>query len=441
MEESKTDMDDYLQTQSDKKLVNTPTKSYAMTTDYEFGRLSINHQANERDEYLKQRLERIKVMRDFDQSKDIHEYDYTDVKRRGDGIIYRNRPQNYYTKYQPNSLNEEEEVEKTNKLGLSRYLKLLSEEKIKDNNVSPEDLDALKRLSRKYRDSLHYQEGDELEEREENKRSEIDNSVEREPKEETKEYITETPENYKYPSPDSKNDTFKRYLPFSDSPSNVSSFRKSNFKPTKSNKITPKRVHYEESAEEDPSEEGPSEDPRFMPTQTRDLGETTKFDVRSPADTILHQMEQTEREDFLETIDNYNESKAYYLDDGTLYFTNGPFYKEEMHSRVERHHKELIRNPDKLTNLVPGFYNVSGGYHKSREERNQEFIDQAYYDVCIRGYLRNRKRYRTSYPIYGENLHEPRSSNRVILHDPQNIRGGTKMYSNITQKEVEESFA
>jgi hypothetical protein len=44
--------------------------------------------------------------------------------------------------------------------------------------------------------------------------------------------------------------------------------------------------------------------------------------------------------------------------------------------------------------------------------------------------------YRVSYPIYGQNIHEMTSKNRVVMHDPYDLRRGkdvmsskSKMYS------------
>ena len=47
-------MNDHLQTINDKKLLNTPTKTFKKTTDYQFNRFKIDHDDRHRDEYLKE---------------------------------------------------------------------------------------------------------------------------------------------------------------------------------------------------------------------------------------------------------------------------------------------------------------------------------------------------------------------------------------------------
>lgn len=57
--EERQDMDDYMQTQADKKLTNSPYKHYANTTDYKFSRFKIDHQDAHRDEILHQYVRKL----------------------------------------------------------------------------------------------------------------------------------------------------------------------------------------------------------------------------------------------------------------------------------------------------------------------------------------------------------------------------------------------
>ena len=48
-----TDIQDYVQIQSDKKLTNSPLAGYARTTDYQFNRFKVDYEDQIRDETLK----------------------------------------------------------------------------------------------------------------------------------------------------------------------------------------------------------------------------------------------------------------------------------------------------------------------------------------------------------------------------------------------------
>ena len=103
-------------------------------------------------------------MRDYEQSKDIYEHDHTDITRRGNAIIHKNKQNPFYTKYRPGTIGslEKDEVydenEEIKNMGLSKYLKLLSEDKIKDTNIDSKDIDILKKLAKSYRERIHYEE-------------------------------------------------------------------------------------------------------------------------------------------------------------------------------------------------------------------------------------------------------------------------------------------
>lgn len=155
-------------------------------------------------------------------------------------------------------------------------------------------------------------------------------------------------------------------------------------------------------------------------------------------------------DEMYEEREDLTHGRTTYMEDKSWYFTSGQFYLGEMTDRVERHHKETVRSQNKIEFVKPYLNKVHGSYYTGNAKQrayydpktigNQEFIDRAYYDVVCRGYLRNRKRLRTSYPIYGENLHPERSQNRVILHFNKNTtRGGRDMYASTRRLEVVES--
>lgn len=104
------------------------------------------------------------MMREFDRTKDIYEYDYTDITRKGDAIIQMGKQDPLYSRYQPDTLGPDDEkmkrdpeVEEIRNMGLSKYLRLLGEGKIDDNAASQEELEALRSLSKKYRNKIYYQ--------------------------------------------------------------------------------------------------------------------------------------------------------------------------------------------------------------------------------------------------------------------------------------------
>jgi hypothetical protein len=45
---------------------------------------------------MSRQLERIQVLRDSEHQKDIYEYDYTDITRKGDAIIHKRKESQMY---------------------------------------------------------------------------------------------------------------------------------------------------------------------------------------------------------------------------------------------------------------------------------------------------------------------------------------------------------
>ena len=132
---------------------------------------------------------------------------------------------------------------------------------------------------------------------------------------------------------DSKENSFQRYTPLG-TDEEETPVKKSNFKTDGKTEKSNKRVHYEDPDLDHLSEE------KFIPEQTKsNRGKFTKFSVHYPDRTEDEEVTEYERQEYTQTEDDYTKSRQYVLDDGTLYFTNGPFYKNEMHSRVDRHHK------------------------------------------------------------------------------------------------------
>jgi hypothetical protein len=85
-----------------------------------------------------------------------------------------------------------------------------------------------------------------------------------------------------------------------------------------------------------------------------------------------------------------------------------------MVDRVERYHKDIVKILDKILFVNSYLSEMHAKYTGKAKQRayfdprtieNQEFIDKANYDMINRTYLKNRKRYSTSYTIYRENLH------------------------------------
>ena len=120
-------------------------------------------------------------MRDFEKSKDMYEYDYTDITRKGDAIIHKDKQAPLYTRYQPYTLSQEKEEKKEldpetlefKNMGLSQYLRLLSEGKINDKDVDEDELEALKSLSKKYKKKIYYSEPNSDEEDQQNEDDEL----------------------------------------------------------------------------------------------------------------------------------------------------------------------------------------------------------------------------------------------------------------------------
>jgi hypothetical protein len=120
-------------------------------------------------------------MRDFEKSKDMYEYDYTDITRRGDAIIHKDKQRPLYSRYQPSTLSQEKEEKKEmdpetlefRNMGLSQYLRLLSEGKIKDNDVGEDELEALKSLTKKYKKKIYYSEPNSDQEDQQNEEDEF----------------------------------------------------------------------------------------------------------------------------------------------------------------------------------------------------------------------------------------------------------------------------
>lgn len=66
-------------------------------------------------------------------------------------MIFRHRP----IQQNPNAEEDKEPNYEYEGLGLSKYLRLLSEGKISDKEVDPHDLESLKRLSKHYKFKIH----------------------------------------------------------------------------------------------------------------------------------------------------------------------------------------------------------------------------------------------------------------------------------------------
>lgn len=226
-------------------------------------------------------------------------------------------------------------------------------------------------------------------------------------------------------------------------------------KPTKTNKKSKKKKKAPVSHRDDYSS--------FVPTQTKlKRGKDTQFEVievdedehpemirtgeytlsvKSPEGEPIYEEEEYE--------DREEETKIKYEQSKTWYYTTHYNYPQEMTQRIERHHKETVRNPNKMEFVKPYLNKVHGSYYTGKGMQqayydpktisSQEFIDRAYYDVCVRGYLRHRKQYRLSYPLYGENLHGESSSNRVIMHYPDHQSTKNRIYS--TRKSLEAAEA
>ena len=128
--------------------------------------------------------------------------------------------------------------------------------------------------------------------------------------------------------PHSKYDTLKRYTPIS--PKNIEGSIQ-NLAKIPSNSISDIKQNSLWKTK------GKQTDPAFIPTQT--IEKSTKFNINYPERSNFSENYGTEGENLVQTLDEYTKSRVYYLDDGTLYFTNGPFYKDEMHKRVDRHHQ------------------------------------------------------------------------------------------------------
>ena len=94
------------------------------------------------------------------------QFDYTDIMRKGDELIYKDKPRPLYSKYQPSNYHNKyyeltddldaQQLEIRN-MGLDRYLRLLSEGKINDKDVSEQELNTLRSLSKKYKDKIYYE--------------------------------------------------------------------------------------------------------------------------------------------------------------------------------------------------------------------------------------------------------------------------------------------
>jgi hypothetical protein len=149
-----------------------------------------------------------------------------------------------------------------------------------------------------------------------------------------------------------------------------------------------KKVRYADSEFKSPS--------GFLPDQSKSRrGLDTNFDVNIPEKTQEHEKSskspekeesdnlsprdlndqyRESQEEFSHAREEWALSKSYYLSDGTLYFTNGPFYKDEMHSRVEFHHMETVRSPEKEKFVKPYLNKTHGSYYTGKGKQ------RAYYD-------------------------------------------------------------
>lgn len=157
----------------------------------------------------------------------------------------------------------------------------------------------------------------------------------------------------------------------------------------------------------------------------------TKFTVNqvgSPYDEAEEESKYRTEDQTLKTYSNLD--SRYHTEDKSAYFTSQYYLLNEMVKQVKRDYDETVVHPkdyeyhkDYVNNVCASYNstkNASNVHYMpdSRSISNQEFIDRAYYDVVVRSYSRHRKRYRTSYPTYGENLHDTRSTNRVIINYP-----------------------
>ena len=102
------------------------------------------------------------MMRELEKEKE--QYDYTDITRKGNELINKDKKRPLYTRYQPSNYHnryydlkddlDKQQIDIRN-MGLDRYLRLLSEDKIKDKEVDEEELKALRSLSKKYKERIY----------------------------------------------------------------------------------------------------------------------------------------------------------------------------------------------------------------------------------------------------------------------------------------------
>lgn len=292
-------------------------------------------------------------MRDFEQSKDIYEHDHTDITRKGNAIIYQQRHSPMYSKYEPDTLDKtkekftpDPEIEELRNMGLSKYLRLLSEQKIKDDDISQDELSALKSLTKKYKNKIHYRQDEDEEDPE--------NIIENRPETSERDYISQNL-NFGLKEDDDPakfytrqrldrspmGTPYRRYTALSsleNSPIRSKSILKSSSQPELRETITrdnPNLYIFTDKANEKQVTIAEGENFHsngFVPDQTK-YQSNNNFTVHEDVESLYVR----------ENEEEYETKKSYLLDDNTLYFTNGPFYKNEMHGRVERHHKETVR--------------------------------------------------------------------------------------------------
>lgn len=141
----------------------------------------------------------------------------------------------------------------------------------------------------------------------------------------------------------------------------------------------------------------------FVPDQTKSIrGKTTRFDIvdmKSNEEESPEKMSSPDRFHPKQTIDEYDEEyyeeqedeeidyiRTYHTDFATQFYNYGKFHLSEMVDRVERHHKETVRNMDKTEFVKPYLNKVHGSYYTGNAMQKahydpstigkQEFIDR-----------------------------------------------------------------
>ena len=160
------------------------------------------------------------------------------------------------------------------------------------------------------------------------------------------------------------------------------------------------------------------------------IATNNKFDVNSVSQTRFNALNYDTNTSHLKNqnlaMSNFNN-----VEDRSNYYNTKTYHSMEMSQKLRRHYEETITHPNTSEFVKPYLKKVCGSYFTSKNTNgtrislntkdicNQEFIDRAFYEVVVRGYVRKRKRYNVSYPTYGENLHNLMSTNRVMMHYPR----------------------